>query len=386
MRHRENRVLFVENAACAPPDRGRRLEARPQGSCARSLVIAAGARIQRKRRNASFAQAVACGKRPFRLFPLFLPTCFASALWPCLRRRPTRPPGRFRLPTFGGKKRHMASFVPGAMVQITPALRASGLLLSLPAEELRSLLLILTFVHPNGHIQPTLLELAQALRLSQGATRTRMRRLETLPVAGQAAPARAATGERPACLRALAAPPPHRTRAASATAGEQSCSRCQSGRTGGRHRPQPRHVRPSARRSGGRDRASQRLALAVQVARAGAGGAAAEGAADAATTLPTPLPIQQPPQPPDQPSSPSLTPSPMNPDSQSQHHASRSTGRPAQRTADAGRSLPSMWSACSPATRRTRYASRSNGCPCAMPTAPPGCSWRPLNTTMSRPS
>ena len=70
------------------------------------------------------------------------------------------------------------SFVPGAMVQITPGLRASGLLLALPAEELRSLLLILTFVHPNGHIQPSLLELAQALRLSQGATRTRMRRLE----------------------------------------------------------------------------------------------------------------------------------------------------------------------------------------------------------------
>lgn len=70
------------------------------------------------------------------------------------------------------------AFVPGAMVQITPALRMSGLLLGLPAEELRSLLLILTFVHPNGHIQPSLLELAQALRLSQGATRTRMRQLE----------------------------------------------------------------------------------------------------------------------------------------------------------------------------------------------------------------
>ena len=71
-----------------------------------------------------------------------------------------------------------SSFRPGARIALTPALRASGLLLSLPGEDLKSLLLVLTFVHPNGHIQPTLLELSQALRQPQGMTRARMRRLE----------------------------------------------------------------------------------------------------------------------------------------------------------------------------------------------------------------
>ena len=69
-------------------------------------------------------------------------------------------------------------FRPGAHIAFTPALRASGLLLSLSGEDLKSLLLVLTFVHPNGHIQPTLLELSQALRQPQGLTRARLRRLE----------------------------------------------------------------------------------------------------------------------------------------------------------------------------------------------------------------
>ena len=75
-------------------------------------------------------------------------------------------------PTPGG------SFLPGAQVAFTPALRTSGLLLSLPGEDLKRLLLVLTFVHPNGHIQPTLLELSQALRQPQAMTRAQMRRLE----------------------------------------------------------------------------------------------------------------------------------------------------------------------------------------------------------------
>ena len=43
---------------------------------------------------------------------------------------------------------------------------------------MKRLLLVLTFVHPNGHIQPTLLELSQALRQPQGLTQMQMRRLE----------------------------------------------------------------------------------------------------------------------------------------------------------------------------------------------------------------
>ena len=69
-------------------------------------------------------------------------------------------------------------FAPGARVAFTPALRTSGLLLALSGEDLKSLLLVLTFVHPNGHVQPSLVELSQALRQPQGRTRAQMRRLE----------------------------------------------------------------------------------------------------------------------------------------------------------------------------------------------------------------
>lgn len=69
-------------------------------------------------------------------------------------------------------------FDPGASVEITSALRTSGLLLALPGEELRTLLFVLTFAHPNGHVQPALLELARALRLSPRKARERMVRLQ----------------------------------------------------------------------------------------------------------------------------------------------------------------------------------------------------------------
>ena len=69
------------------------------------------------------------------------------------------------------------SFVPAASVEITPFFRTSGLLHSLPAEELKSLLFVLTFVTPNGDIVPTLHELAQAMHLSPGKADARLRRL-----------------------------------------------------------------------------------------------------------------------------------------------------------------------------------------------------------------
>ena len=68
-------------------------------------------------------------------------------------------------------------FVPAATVEITPFLRASGLLAFLPAEEVKTLLLLLTFVTSNGDIHPTLTELAYALRLSSRTMQQRMRQL-----------------------------------------------------------------------------------------------------------------------------------------------------------------------------------------------------------------
>lgn len=68
-------------------------------------------------------------------------------------------------------------FRPLASIRLTNALRASGLLLSLPAEEVKSLLFVLTFLSPNGYCAPSVLELASAMRVSQMKVRSRMRRL-----------------------------------------------------------------------------------------------------------------------------------------------------------------------------------------------------------------
>lgn len=70
------------------------------------------------------------------------------------------------------------SFRPGVRVALSPVLRSSGLLLALPGEDLKRLLLIMTFATPNGHVQPSLVELAQSLRQPQGVTRMQLRRLE----------------------------------------------------------------------------------------------------------------------------------------------------------------------------------------------------------------
>jgi len=70
------------------------------------------------------------------------------------------------------------SFRPDARLTVTPTLRTSGFLRAVPAEDLRILLLVLTFLHPDGHVQPSLIEIAAALRLPQSMARARLRRLE----------------------------------------------------------------------------------------------------------------------------------------------------------------------------------------------------------------
>ena len=69
------------------------------------------------------------------------------------------------------------SFRPSARLILTPALRTSGLWAMLPPEDLHTLVLTLTFVAPNGWCRPTLLELAEAMRVSQGKARARLERL-----------------------------------------------------------------------------------------------------------------------------------------------------------------------------------------------------------------
>ena len=97
------------------------------------------------------------------------------------RMQPTSPPSEFTTPFLVTHLRRDETpgghFRPDAVVQLTPLLRTSGLLLALPPEEVKSLLFVLSFVTPNGQIAPTLHELADAMRLSPARARALLLRL-----------------------------------------------------------------------------------------------------------------------------------------------------------------------------------------------------------------
>lgn len=75
-------------------------------------------------------------------------------------------------------RRPSGTFRPEATVTVSRALRTSGLLLALPPEEVKSLLLMLTFLTPNGWCQPAVQQLADAMRVSEAKARARMKRLQ----------------------------------------------------------------------------------------------------------------------------------------------------------------------------------------------------------------
>ncbi len=77
------------------------------------------------------------------------------------------------------------AFRPAARLLLTSALRTSGLWSALPPDELRDLTLLLTFLSPNGRVQPTLPELAGAMQASHAQTRARMLRLSRRMWRGQ---------------------------------------------------------------------------------------------------------------------------------------------------------------------------------------------------------
>ena len=77
------------------------------------------------------------------------------------------------------------SFRPAARLLLTPALSTSGLWSVLPPDELRDLTLLMTFLSPNGRVQPTLPELAGAMQTSYVQTRARMLRLSRRVWQGQ---------------------------------------------------------------------------------------------------------------------------------------------------------------------------------------------------------
>lgn len=76
-------------------------------------------------------------------------------------------------------------FRPDSAVQITRSLRTSGLLLTLPPEELKTLLWMFTFTTPNGDCVPSLIDIAQAMQVSESQARDRLNRLMQFPWQGQ---------------------------------------------------------------------------------------------------------------------------------------------------------------------------------------------------------
>ena len=70
-----------------------------------------------------------------------------------------------------------AAFRPSARLILTDRLRTSGLWRALTPEDFKTLVLLLTFVTPNGWCRPTLPELADAMECSHGKAKGRLERL-----------------------------------------------------------------------------------------------------------------------------------------------------------------------------------------------------------------
>lgn len=68
-------------------------------------------------------------------------------------------------------------FTPAAAMHLTSSLRTSGLLNQLSPDDLKSLVFLLTFVSPEGHCQPFLSQLSEAMRVPSAKAKVRMRRL-----------------------------------------------------------------------------------------------------------------------------------------------------------------------------------------------------------------
>ncbi len=77
------------------------------------------------------------------------------------------------------------SFRPHARLILSPSLRTSGFCNALPGEEIKTLLLMLSFLTPNGWCRPTLPQLADAMHTSEAKARARLQRLEQTQWQGQ---------------------------------------------------------------------------------------------------------------------------------------------------------------------------------------------------------
>ena len=105
-----------------------------------------------------------------------------QASWGAFGRLPPPPQGGDRQTPFVAEVRQQdvlpnGSFRPSARLILTPALHTGGLWHALPGEEIKTLLLLLTFLTPNGWCHPSFLELAEAMRVPHIKARVRLSRL-----------------------------------------------------------------------------------------------------------------------------------------------------------------------------------------------------------------
>ncbi len=77
------------------------------------------------------------------------------------------------------------AFRPSARLILTGRVRTSGLWRALTPEDFQTLLLLLTFLTPNGWCRPTLPEMAQAMQVSHAKARARLHRLIQVKWQGQ---------------------------------------------------------------------------------------------------------------------------------------------------------------------------------------------------------
>ena len=77
------------------------------------------------------------------------------------------------------------TFRPSARLVLTDRVRTSGLWRALTPEDFKTLLLLFTYVSPNGWCRPTLPELAEAMEVSHGKAKGRMERLTQTSWQGQ---------------------------------------------------------------------------------------------------------------------------------------------------------------------------------------------------------
>ena len=78
-----------------------------------------------------------------------------------------------------------AAFRPSARLILSERVRTSGLWRALTPEDFKTLVLILTFITPNGWCRPTLQELADTMGVSHGKAKARLDRLSRLQWQGQ---------------------------------------------------------------------------------------------------------------------------------------------------------------------------------------------------------